>query len=98
MISIIYYFGPSVEDRWHFMNTGSVIASLLSIGASYLFSYYLTNFASYNKFYGSIGAVIAFMIWLYLLSVILLLGFVINATLARARQEDYLEKEVPVYE
>lgn len=99
MISIIYYFGPSVEDRWHFMNTGSVIASLLSIGASYLFSYYLTNFASYNKFYGSIGAVIAFMIWLYLLSVILLLGFVINATLARARQqEDYLEKEVPVDE
>jgi len=98
MISIIYYFGPSVEDRWHFMNTGSVIASLLSIGASYLFSYYLTNFASYNKFYGSIGAVIAFMIWLYLLSVILLLGFVINATIDRARKTDYLEDEVPVYE
>jgi len=89
MISIIYYLGPSVEERWHFMNTGSVIATLLSIGASYMFSYYLTNFASYNKFYGSIGAVIAFMIWLYVLSVILLLGFVINVTIDRASREDY---------
>jgi membrane protein len=89
MISIIYYLGPSVEDRWHFMNTGSVIATLLCIGSSYLFSYYLTNFASYNKLYGSIGAVIAFMIWLYLLSVILLLGFVINVTIDRASSEDY---------
>ena len=89
MISIIYYLGPSVEERWHFMNTGSVVATLLCIGSSYLFSYYLTNFASYNKFYGSIGAVIAFMIWLYLLSVILLLGFVINVTIDRASREDY---------
>jgi membrane protein len=89
MISIIYYFGPSVEDRWHFMNTGSVFATLLCIASSYMFSYYLTNFASYNKFYGSIGAVIAFMIWLYLLSVILLLGFVINVTIDRAIREDY---------
>ena len=89
MISIIYYLGPSVEKKWHFMNTGSVIATLLCIGSSYLFSYYLTNFASYNKFYGSIGAVIAFMIWLYLLSVILLLGFVINVTIDRASREDY---------
>ena len=89
MISIIYYLGPSVEERWHFMNTGSVIATLMCIGSSYLFSYYLTNFASYNKFYGSIGAVIAFMIWLYLLSVILLLGFVINVTIDRASRDDY---------
>ena len=89
MISIIYYFGPSVEERWHFMNTGSVFATLLCIGSSYLFSYYLTNFASYNKLYGSIGAVIAFMIWLYLLSVILLLGFVINVTIDRASRDDY---------
>jgi membrane protein len=89
MISIIYYLGPSVEERWHFMNTGSVFATLLCIASSYLFSYYLTNFGSYNKFYGSIGAVIAFMIWLYLLSVILLLGFVINVTIDRASREDY---------
>ena len=90
MISLIYYFGPSVENRWRFVNPGSVIANFLCIGASYLFSFYLTNFASYNKFYGSIGAVIAFMIWLYLLSVILLLGFVINATIDRSSSDDYI--------
>jgi membrane protein len=90
VISLIYYFGPSVEDRFTFINTGSVIASLLSIAASYGFSYYLTNIAAYNKFYGSIGAVIAFMIWLFLLSVILLLGYVINASIDRANKEDYV--------
>jgi membrane protein len=90
MISLIYYFGPSVEDRFAFINTGSVIASLLSIAASYGFSFYLTNIAVYNKFYGSIGAVIAFMIWQFLLSVILLLGYVINASIDRANKEDYV--------
>jgi membrane protein len=90
MISLIYYFGPSVEDRFTFINTGSVIASLLSIAASYGFSFYLTNIAAYNKFYGSIGAVIAFMIWQFLLSVILLLGYVINASIDRANKEDYV--------
>jgi membrane protein len=90
VISLIYYFGPSVEDRFVFINTGSVIASFLSIAASYGFSYYLTNIAAYNKFYGSIGAVIALMIWLFLLSVILLLGYVINASIDRANKEDYV--------
>ena len=90
MISLIYYFGPAVEDRFVFINTGSVIASFLSIAASYGFSYYLTNIAAYNKFYGSIGAVIALMIWLFLLSVILLLGYVINASIDRANKEDYV--------
>jgi membrane protein len=90
MISLIYYFGPSVEDRFVFINPGSVIATFLTIAVSYGFSYYLTNIASYNKFYGSIGAVIAFMIWLFLLSVILLLGYVINASIDRANREDYV--------
>ncbi|MBS0001337.1 MAG: YihY/virulence factor BrkB family protein [Cyclobacteriaceae bacterium] len=90
MISLIYYFGPSVEDRFSFINPGSVIATFLTIAVSYGFSFYLTNLASYNKFYGSIGAVIAFMIWLFLLSVILLLGYVINASIDRANREDYV--------
>lgn len=90
MISLIYYYGPSVEDKWHFLNPGSVIATFLSIGISYIFSFYIANFASYNKFYGSIGAVIAFMIWLLLLSMILLGGFVINASIDRANNEDYV--------
>jgi membrane protein len=90
MISLIYYFGPSVEDRWKFFNPGSIIATFLIIGISYGFSYYLSNFANYHKFYGSIGAIIAFMVWLYFISVILLVGFEINANIDRANNEDYV--------
>lgn len=90
MVSLIYYFGPSVEDRWRFFNPGSIIATLLIIATSYGFSYYLSNFANYHKFYGSIGAIIAFMVWLYFVSVILLVGFEINASIDRANHEDYV--------
>lgn len=90
MVSLIYYFGPSVEDRWRFFNPGSIIATLLIIATSYGFSFYLSNFANYHKFYGSIGAIIAFMVWLYFVSVILLVGFEINASIDRANHEDYV--------
>ena len=90
MVSLIYYFGPSVEDRWRFFNPGSIIATLMIIFTSYGFSYYLSNFANYHKFYGSIGAIIAFMVWLYFVSIILLVGFEINASIDRANHEDYV--------
>ncbi len=90
MVSLIYYFGPSVEDRWRFFNPGSISATLLIIATSYGFSFYLSNFANYHKFYGSIGAIIAFMVWLYFVSVILLVGFEINASIDRANHEDYV--------
>jgi membrane protein len=90
MVSLIYYFGPSVEDRWRFFNPGSIIATFLIIGISYGFSFYLSNFANYNKIYGSIGAIIAFMVWLYFISVILLIGFEINASIDRANHEEYV--------
>ncbi len=90
MVSLIYYFGPSVEDRWRFFNPGSIIATFLIIATSYGFSYYLSNFANYHKFYGSIGAIIAFMVWLYFVSVMLLVGFEINACIDRANHEEYV--------
>jgi membrane protein len=90
MVSLIYYFGPSVEDRWRFFNPGALIANFLIIATSYGFSFYLSNFANYHKFYGSIGAIIAFMVWLYFVSVILLVGFEINASIDRANHEDYV--------
>ncbi len=90
MVSLIYYFGPSVEDRWRFFNPGSITATFLIIGVSYGFSFYLSNFANYNKIYGSIGAIIAFMVWLYFISVILLIGFEINASIDRANHEKYV--------
>lgn len=91
-ISCIYYLAPAVHDRWRFFSFGSFIATLLSIGISYGFSFYINNFATYNKLYGSIGALIAIMIWLSILSVILLVGFEINASIDQATKHKLDEK------
>jgi membrane protein len=80
-ISFIYYFGPAVHYNWKFFSVGSWVATLGCLAVSYGFSYYVTNFGSYNKVYGSIGALIALMIWIQLLTVVLLFGYEINASL-----------------
>ena len=86
-ISIIYYFAPALHNRWKFISIGSVCATLLSLLVSYIFSSYITSFGTYNKLYGSIGAMIALMVWIYLISVILLIGFEINASIDQAAQQ-----------
>jgi membrane protein len=86
-ISIIYFFAPAIQRRWRFFNIGSIISSILIILITNLFSYYLSNFASYNKVYGSIGTLIALMIWLYLIALILILGFDINISLREAKSD-----------
>lgn len=80
-VSSIYYFGPAVHYNWAFFSIGSFIATLACLGVSYGFSYYVSNFASYNKVYGSIGVLIALMVWVQLLTVVLLFGYEINASL-----------------
>src|SRR5690606_3667876 len=80
-ISTIYYFGPAIHYNWRFFSIGSFIATLLSLAVSYGFSYYITNFATYNKVYGSIGVLIALMIWVQLITVVLLVGYEINASI-----------------
>lgn len=83
-ISIIYYFAPAIHKKWQFFSPGSLIATLLCIAVSFGFSYYINSFGTYNKLYGSIGAMIAMMVWLFMLSVILLLGFEFNASIDKA--------------
>ncbi len=83
-ICVIYFFAPAVHKRLKFFNIGAFIASVLGILATNLFSYYLANFNSYNKLYGSIGTFIALMVWLYLISLILVLGFEINLSMRDA--------------
>lgn len=82
-ISCIYYFGPAVHYNWNFFSWGSLFATVASILVSYGFSIYLSSFSSYNKFYGSIGAMIALMVWMQLLSIVLLAGYELNAVLHR---------------
>jgi membrane protein len=80
-ISTIYYFGPAIHYNWKFFSIGSIVATLLCMGVSYGFSYYVTNFGTYNKVYGSIGVLIALMVWIQILAIVLLVGYEINATL-----------------
>jgi membrane protein len=83
-ISLIYRFAPSHGRQQAFVNAGSIVASILILAATYGFSFYLSRFSSYNKLYGSIGTMIALMIWLYLLAFVIILGFEINASIIAA--------------
>lgn len=85
-ISCIYYLAPTITRRWTFFSTGSIIAAILCILVTHVFSFYISNFASYNRLYGSIGTLIGLMLWFYLLSFILILGFEINASMDQARR------------
>jgi membrane protein len=86
-LSTIYYVAPTIHERWNFFSIGAMVAAVLCIGVTHAFSYYITNFASYNKLYGSIGTFIGLMIWFLLLSFIILLGFEVNVSIAETRQQ-----------
>ncbi len=81
VLSLLYRFGPDVNMKWTFVTPGSVTASLLIVLTSLAFSYYLANFGSYNKLYGSIGTLIALMVWINLISMLVILGFEMNVSL-----------------
>jgi len=85
-ISILYYFGPADKKGWRFLSLGSIIATALSVCTSMAFSYYVNNFAQYNKLYGSIGTLLVILLWMYFNSIILLLGFELNASIISAKE------------
>lgn len=91
-ISTIYYFGPAIHYNWRFFSVGSFIATFLCLGVSYGFSYYITNFGTYNKVYGSIGVLIALMVWIQLITLVLLIGYEINAAIHEAIRAEALWK------
>jgi membrane protein len=79
-IAVIYRYGPSRDQpKWRWITPGSVFAALAWLCLSLLFSWYTENFGSYNETYGSLGAVIGFMTWLWLSSIVILLGAKLNA-------------------
>ncbi|NBC46896.1 MAG: YihY family inner membrane protein [Gammaproteobacteria bacterium] len=83
-LAILYRYGPSRRaPRWRWLPAGSVVAGVLWLAASGLFSFYVTNFGSYNATYGSLGAVIVLLLWLYLSASAVLLGACINAEAER---------------
>jgi len=95
--SIIYRYGTPLLRKTHFFSPGALLATVLAMLASWGFSFYVNNFGSYNKLYGSIGAIIVLMVWLQLNCVILLIGFELNAGIAvlqDLRKVEALEKDI----
>jgi membrane protein len=80
-ISLLYRYGPAHPKKWKFFSAGSWMATILAICTFWGFSFYINNFGNYNKLYGSIGTLIVLMIWLYLNSLIILVGFELNASI-----------------
>jgi membrane protein len=79
-IALIYRYGPSRDKpKWRWITPGSIFAALAWLCLSLLFSWYTENFGSYNETYGSLGAVIGFMTWLWLSTIVILVGAKLNA-------------------
>jgi membrane protein len=95
--ALVYYFAPDVEQEWRWVTPGSAFAVLVWIVMSLLFGFYVENFGNYDVVYGSIGAVIVLLTWLYLSGFVLLVGGEINAEIehAAAAGKDEGEKELP---
>ena len=85
-VEVLYYLGPNVKQQ-RFRDTlpGAVVATVVWLLASSLLGIYISHFGNYNKTYGSLGAVIALMLWLWVTSMILIVGAEVNSALQRAR-------------
>ncbi|NLS06759.1 YihY/virulence factor BrkB family protein [Rhizobium sp. P32RR-XVIII] len=88
-ITLLYHYGPSREHaKFHWLSWGAVFSTLLWLGASMLFSYYLENFANYNATYGTLGALIGFMVWMWISTIIVIVGAMLNAELEHQTAHD----------
>jgi membrane protein len=88
-ISFLYYLAPAHKTKWRLFTPGSVFATLLSIITSLAFSYFVNHFAPFNQFYGSIGTLIAVMLWMNFNALALLAGFELNASIKNARYKKF---------
>lgn len=86
-VAVAYYVAPDVEQEFRFITPGSVLAVLVWIAASVGFGYYAQNFATYDAMYGSIGAIIIFLLYLYISAAVLLLGAELNAVIEHMSRE-----------
>ncbi len=92
-MAIIYIFAPNVQQRWTWIAPGVLFAVVTFILASYLFSLYIQYAPSYNATYGSLGAVVVLMLWLYLMGLIMYIGGEINSEIATAAGKHVVRKE-----
>ncbi|WP_293856444.1 YihY/virulence factor BrkB family protein [uncultured Alsobacter sp.] len=88
-LAALYRYGPSRDEpRWRWVSVGSAFAALGWLVASLLFSWYAANFGSYNQTYGSLGAVVGFMTWMWISCIVVLLGAELNAETEHQTERD----------
>jgi membrane protein len=91
--SFLFYMAPAKKTKWRFISAGGSLSTLLSILAFGGLSYYINNFSQYNALYGSIGTLLIILLLIYVMSLILLVGYELNASIYSARtrneSEDY---------
>jgi membrane protein len=91
-LAVLFRYGPSRDKaEWKWITPGSIVAAVVWIVASMLFSWYVANFANYNETYGSLGAAIGFMTWLWLWTTIVLVGAELNAEIEHQTAKDTTE-------
>ncbi len=77
-ISILYYFAPAVTSKWSYFSPGSILATILCITTSQLFSLYVKYFGTYSLLYGYVGTILILMLWLYFNAIVVIIGFEMN--------------------
>jgi membrane protein len=87
VLGIIYHFGTRREEHWRWVLPGATLASVMWFSATLLFGFYVTRFADYSVVYGSLGAGIATLVWLYIVFLSILIGAEFNAHMYKARQD-----------
>jgi len=88
-LAVLYRYGPSRDQpQWTWVSGGAIVATVLWLVASILFSVYVANFGSYNQTYGSLGAVVVLLTWLYLSAFIVLLGAELNSEMEHQTTQD----------
>ncbi|MCX8020186.1 MAG: YihY/virulence factor BrkB family protein [Chitinophagaceae bacterium] len=87
VISILYRYVPAVEKKWPLINPGSVTATILMLLTSFVFSWWVSRFNSYNQLYGSIGTVMLIMALIYVNSLVLIIGYELNVSISTLKNE-----------
>lgn len=87
VIAILYFFGTKESRKFRFFSLGALITTLLFLLTTYFFGVYIENFSNYNELYGSIGAILIMMLYIWINSNLLLLGFELNVTLFKLKSK-----------
>ena len=93
-ISFIYRHGPPITKRWAFFTPGSVLATVLMLLSTFVFSFWVENFSNYNKVYGSIGAIFIVMTLIYVNALFVLMGFELNVAISNLKRQKALAATV----